>query len=60
MTTQRQQRNQAIYRTFLEMLGTDTVMNIYARLGIRYYLSENRIRAIIKQMQTRSQSANLG
>ncbi len=46
-----QQRNEHIYSSFLDYLGTAPLMDIYARLAIEFWLSEERIRAIVAQMR---------
>lgn len=50
--TARQYRNRAIIRDFKQLLGTLPVMDIYLRLGDKYYLTDETVRKIIRHRHT--------
>ncbi len=45
--TIREERNRQIIHDFKELLGTCSVMDIYAQLSARYYLDMDTIRRIV-------------
>ena len=54
MTSYKQLRDARIYQEFINRLGKGKLMDLYAQLGIEFYLSENRIRSIIRQEHRRA------